>query len=126
MPKMGWYLCSSLLINLLQGNILRSELDGAIIIKSYLKGSPEVRLALNDDLILSGLTTSSYSYGAPSIDDFNFHECASILMIRERSEKAQKRLDRLIIRICLTFFHIHNYLKLKKLLFSHLLRASFL
>jgi len=58
------------------GNILRSELDGAIVIKSYLKGNPEVRLALNEDLILSG-ATSAYSYGAAALDDFNFHECAN-------------------------------------------------
>jgi len=62
------------------GNILRSEIDGSIVIKSYLKGNPEVRLALNDDLIVSGSSSTSsfsYSYGAPSLDDFNFHECAN-------------------------------------------------
>lgn len=57
---------------------MRSEIDGSIQIKSYLKGNPEVRLALNEDLIISGTTSSSYSYGAPSLDDFNFHDCASI------------------------------------------------
>lgn len=64
----------------MKGNVLRSELDGGIVIKSYLKGSPEVRLALNEDLILSGSSSSSTSssYGATQLDDFNFHECASI------------------------------------------------
>jgi hypothetical protein len=33
-----------------QGYILTSEIDGAIQMKSYLTGNPEIKLALNEDL----------------------------------------------------------------------------
>jgi len=61
------------------GNVLRSEIDGSIVIKSYLKGNPEVRLALNEDLVFgNGLSsTGGNPYGAAVMDDYNFHECAN-------------------------------------------------
>lgn len=36
----------------IQGYILTSEIDGTIQMKSYLSGNPEIRLALNDDLVI--------------------------------------------------------------------------
>lgn len=38
------------LLDGLQGYILTAEIDGTIQMKSYLSGSPEIRLALNEDL----------------------------------------------------------------------------
>lgn len=60
----------------MQGNILRSEIDGSIVIKSYLKGSPAVHLALNEDLVIGAGTAAAY--GTVVLDDCNFHECADI------------------------------------------------
>jgi hypothetical protein len=34
-----------------QGQVLNSTLDGCIQMKSYLAGNPELRLALNEDLV---------------------------------------------------------------------------
>jgi AP-4 complex subunit mu-1 len=58
------------------GHPTRSEIDGAIQMKSYLSGNPELRLALNEDLIIG--KTSANRYGALVLDDCNFHECARL------------------------------------------------
>jgi len=42
--------------------------------KSYLKGNPELKLALNDDLTFGRGNSNT---NAPCIDDYNFHENAS-------------------------------------------------
>ena len=34
------------------GAILKSEIDGSIRMKSYLKGQPELKLALNEELVI--------------------------------------------------------------------------
>nr|XP_018674449.1 PREDICTED: AP-4 complex subunit mu-like isoform X1 [Musa acuminata subsp. malaccensis] len=61
------------------GYILTSEIDGTIQMKSYLTGSPEIRLALNEDLSIGRNSSSVYDYrssagGAVILDDCNFHE----------------------------------------------------
>eukprot|EP01111_Echinosteliopsis_oligospora_P010602 TRINITY_DN3346_c0_g1_i1.p1 TRINITY_DN3346_c0_g1~~TRINITY_DN3346_c0_g1_i1.p1 ORF type:complete len:448 (-),score=100.05 TRINITY_DN3346_c0_g1_i1:50-1393(-) len=63
------------------GNVLRSEIDGAIVIKSYLAGNPEVRLALNEDLVLS--SSLAARLGTLILDDFNFHECVGTQLFDE-------------------------------------------
>lgn len=52
------------LMFLIQGYILTSEIDGTILMKSYLTGNPEIRVALNDDLSIGGGGRSTY--GIPS------------------------------------------------------------
>ncbi|ETO33901.1 mu subunit of AP4-like protein [Reticulomyxa filosa] len=42
--------------------------------KSYLTGSPELKLALNGDLVI-GKRGRSVVYGGVVLDDINFHEC---------------------------------------------------
>jgi len=42
--------------------------------KSYLSGNPELRLALNEDLVIGKGTT----YGSVVLDDCNFHECVRL------------------------------------------------
>eukprot|EP01087_Luapelamoeba_hula_P004597 TRINITY_DN14530_c0_g1_i1.p1 TRINITY_DN14530_c0_g1~~TRINITY_DN14530_c0_g1_i1.p1 ORF type:complete len:446 (+),score=73.19 TRINITY_DN14530_c0_g1_i1:127-1338(+) len=62
-----------------QGNVLRSEIDGFIKMHSYLKGNPEMRLGLNQDLVVG--QSSEFRYGGGStIDAISFHECANISM----------------------------------------------
>jgi len=56
------------------GNILRAEIDGYIRMTSYLQGSPELRLGLNQDLAIGG----SKTYGAVRLDDIHFHESAKV------------------------------------------------
>ncbi|KAF7830005.1 AP-4 complex subunit mu-like [Senna tora] len=62
------------------GYILTSEIDGTIQMKSYLTGNPEIRLALNDDLVIGRGQGPIYGYrsssgsGSVILDDCNFHE----------------------------------------------------
>jgi len=52
------------------GKLVNSSVDGCIKMKSYLRGNPELKLVLNDDIIIG--KSSMYST-ASVIDDCNFH-----------------------------------------------------
>ncbi|CAG9311558.1 unnamed protein product [Blepharisma stoltei] len=56
------------------GYILNSAIDGCIQMKSYLKNNPQLRLALNDDLVIG---RNNGNYGSTVLDDCNFHECVN-------------------------------------------------
>ena len=57
------------------GYVLNSSIDGTIQMKSYLAGNPELKLALNEDLVVG---KSAAGGGGVEIDDCNFHECAKL------------------------------------------------
>jgi AP-4 complex subunit mu-1 len=57
------------------GYVLNSSIDGTIQMKSYLAGNPELKLALNEELVVG---KGSGQYGAVEIDDCNFHECVKL------------------------------------------------
>jgi len=59
------------------GNILRSHLDGCIQMKSFLAGAAEIRLGLNEDLIV-GKEDRRNAYGTVVLGDCNFHENAQL------------------------------------------------
>ena len=44
--------------------------------KSYLAGNPELRLALNEDLVVGG--KGEEGYGKVVLDDLNFNECVNL------------------------------------------------
>ena len=61
------------------GEVVKASIDGAIQMKSYLSGSPELRISLNEDLVIASeeahvLVPSSSSV----LDDVIFHECADL------------------------------------------------
>jgi len=58
------------------GYVLNSNIDGCIQMKSYLSGQPELRLALNEDLVVG--SGGGGNYGAVVLDDCNFHECCNL------------------------------------------------
>jgi AP-4 complex subunit mu-1 len=60
------------------GYVLNSCIDGSIQMKSYLAGQPELKLALNEDLVLGNGATGGPSYGSVVLDDCNFHECVDL------------------------------------------------
>jgi AP-4 complex subunit mu-1 len=68
------------------GFVLNSSIDGTIQMKSYLAGNPELKLALNEDLIIGRTNTSARrgvnigagEFGNVEIDDCNFHECVKL------------------------------------------------
>jgi len=63
------------------GSIVNSAIDGSIQMKSYLLGNPELKLALNEDLVIKGQGGGfggHGGYGAVVLDDCNFHECVNL------------------------------------------------
>ena len=59
------------------GQVRTFSIDGSIQMKSYLSGSPELHLALNDELVISGSVGRS-GYGMVELDNVNFHECVQL------------------------------------------------
>jgi AP-4 complex subunit mu-1 len=57
------------------GYLINSSIDGCIQMKSYLQENPQLKLALNEDLVVD---KSSGGYGNVGLDDFNFHECVDV------------------------------------------------
>ncbi|CAK4074110.1 unnamed protein product [Aphanomyces euteiches] len=57
------------------GQMLNASVEGRIQMKSYLAGNPELRLALNEDLVIG---QKSNGYGQVVLDDCNFHECVQL------------------------------------------------
>merc|ERR1719327_1329218 len=58
------------------GQVRTFSIDGSIQMKSYLSGSPELHLALNDDLSIS--SSGKAGYGMVELDNVNFHECVQL------------------------------------------------
>ena len=59
------------------GNVLRSEILGAIKMKCYLSGMPELRLGLNDKVMFE--STGRTSRGkAVEMEDVKFHQCVRL------------------------------------------------
>ncbi len=46
--------------------------------KSYLSGSPELHLALNENLVVGKQGGDTSTCGAVFLDDCNFHECVQL------------------------------------------------
>jgi AP-4 complex subunit mu-1 len=57
------------------GYVINSAIDGSILMKSFLSGNPELRLALNEDLVIG---KGSSQYGSVVLDDCIFHECVHL------------------------------------------------
>ena len=57
------------------GAVVNSSIDGSILMKSFLSGNPELRLALNEDLAIG---KGNGAFGSVVLDDCNFHECVHL------------------------------------------------
>ncbi|KAJ3397333.1 AP-1 complex subunit mu-1 [Lobulomyces angularis] len=66
----------NLLVNA-NGNVLRSEILGAIKMKCYLTGMPEVRLGLNDKILFEN-TGRGAKGKAVEMEDMKFHQCVRL------------------------------------------------
>mmetsp|Transcript_51841 Transcript_51841/g.119186 ORF Transcript_51841/g.119186 Transcript_51841/m.119186 type:complete len:437 (-) Transcript_51841:176-1486(-) len=58
------------------GAVRTFSIDGSIQMKSYLTGSPELHLALNDELVVA--SSGKAGYGMVELDNVNFHECVQL------------------------------------------------
>lgn len=59
------------------GTVLRSEILGALKMKSYLSGMPELKLGLNDKLLMEarGQASAANKAKAVEMEDIRFHHC---------------------------------------------------
>lgn len=62
------------------GNVLHSEINGAVKMKSYLSGMPELKLGLNDKLMFeaTGRSNQARSNKAVELEDIKFHQCVRL------------------------------------------------
>jgi AP-1 complex subunit mu len=68
-------------INLLiasNGTLLRSEIVGAIKMRSFLSGTPELRLGLNDRVQFEGRASTSGKGKTIEMEDVSFHQCVRL------------------------------------------------
>ncbi|KAJ3091895.1 AP-1 complex subunit mu-1 [Quaeritorhiza haematococci] len=67
----------NLLVNA-NGNVLRSEILGAIKMKCYLSGMPDVRLGLNDKVLFENTGRTPGKGKAVEMEDVKFHQCVRL------------------------------------------------
>merc|ERR1711871_796696 len=68
-------------VNLLvssNGTVLRSEILGALKMRSILSGMPELKLGLNDKILFDMNNRSTSKYKAVEMEDINFHQCVRL------------------------------------------------
>ena len=57
------------------GNVLSSQINGTVIMKSYLSGMPTITLGLNDKIVLQNLGKDTSN--CIEMDDLKFHQCVN-------------------------------------------------
>ncbi|KAJ3189342.1 AP-1 complex subunit mu-1 [Gaertneriomyces sp. JEL0708] len=67
----------NLLVNA-NGNVLRSEILGAVKMKCYLSGMPDVRLGLNDKVLFENTGRTAGKGKAIEMEDVKFHQCVRL------------------------------------------------
>ncbi|GHJ85483.1 hypothetical protein NliqN6_1885 [Naganishia liquefaciens] len=68
-------------VNLLmskEGSVLRADVDGQIMMRAYLSGTPECKFGLNDKLVLEKRTDRAKADNAVELDDCQFHQCVRL------------------------------------------------
>merc|ERR1712023_563021 len=60
------------------GTVLHSEIIGAILMKSFLSGMPELKLGLNDKLMFEATGRSTARIKAVELEDIKFHQCVRL------------------------------------------------
>ena len=70
-----------------KGNILRSEIDGCILMKNFVAGSPEVKIVLNDDFFVG--KSDVVSRGNGKFITMHYHEASRNITSRTDGAKSQ-------------------------------------
>lgn len=70
------------------GTVLRADVDGQILMRAYLSGTPECKFGLNDKLVLDRRSAAAAAKNSTSIDgpdnsaveldDCQFHQCVKL------------------------------------------------
>lgn len=67
-----------------KGNVLRADVDGQILMRAYLSGTPECKFGLNDKLVLDKNSAGkerglgAIESSAVELDDCQFHQCVKL------------------------------------------------
>ena len=62
----------------MSGAVLRADVDGQILMRAYLSGTPECKFGLNDKLVLEKRSDKPRSENAVELDDCQFHQCVRL------------------------------------------------
>ncbi|GAD97397.1 AP-2 complex subunit mu [Paecilomyces variotii No. 5] len=70
-------------VNLLMsatGTVLRADVNGQIVMRAYLSGTPECKFGLNDRLLLDsdGTKATRAAAGSVTLEDCQFHQCVKL------------------------------------------------
>ena len=68
-------------VNLLvgsKGQVLHSEVIGALKMRSYLSGMPELKLGLNDKILMEAMGRNMRGKSTIEMDDVKFHQCVRL------------------------------------------------
>lgn len=57
-----------------QGDIVRGQIDGRLVMRSYLHGEPQITLSFNPDLFVRNRSMHGPTASLP-FDDITFHDC---------------------------------------------------
>jgi AP-1 complex subunit mu len=60
------------------GTVLHSEINGAVKMKSFLSGMPELKLGLNDKLMFEATGRSAAKGKSVELEDIKFHQCVRL------------------------------------------------
>ena len=62
------------------GNVLHCEINGAVKMKSFLSGMPELKLGLNDKVMFEATGRNQQARGGKSVEleDIKFHQCVRL------------------------------------------------
>jgi AP-2 complex subunit mu-1 len=75
-PYSRVYLSSGANTLLHAGTVLRADVDGHILMRAYLSGTPECKFGLNDKLVID---KNEHGTGdAVELDDCRFHQCVRL------------------------------------------------
>ncbi len=60
------------------GSVLRADVDGHILMRAYLTGTPECKFGLNDKLVIDQNQSERGMSDAVELDDCQFHQCVRL------------------------------------------------
>jgi AP-1 complex subunit mu len=60
------------------GTVLHSEIMGAVVMKSFLSGMPELKLGLNDKILYENTGNQKGKGKAVELEDIKFHQCVRL------------------------------------------------
>jgi len=60
------------------GNVLKSEILGVVKMKSFLSGMPELKLGLNDKVLMESRGASAKGAKSIDLEDIRFHQCVRL------------------------------------------------